>query len=1425
MAKIKDIISLKKDIVFGGAVQTDWYYDKSKAKTISQSFIFHGPQFFGVTQDDVEYKTHKLMDTCSFTNLIANKLNDDEGNSIVLTIAGYGTGKSHLAVTLGNLFSHEKESDIYKDIVSNLRSADIDISENIEDKTSKPNLVIVLNGMKDFNLNYEILSTAKKVLSAYGYGEEIFSEYTKAYNIAQTFLDRNFENFKDKFLESTSKRGINVINLKKHLMENIYKDEIFDSINDVYSYVTGSPIRWDEGISSADVLGKLVDKMCGTSGHFNKILILFDEFGRYIEYASDYPNRAGDSALQQIFEVIQDSNNNILFIGFIQSDLKTYLARVNKTSNISRYIGRYEAGEKIYLSSNLETIFANLIKPKDIDLYSNYIESKLRNEKVEQKNKVLFNKINEWIPGAKGKGVWNNWEKFSNVILKGVYPFHPITTWMLSYLSDWYQQRSAINFLIGCFENIEEKEITEFGDLPVVLPIDIIKGDFFKELLLAESEGRQKSEYCTLYDRIYIKYKDKLNKTELDILSGILILKLGKFRTSNKEDVLLALEYITNIKSELLDGILTNLENNYGMIAYDEKTATFDFIEDATGINDFNRFIRRKKSNLESIDLELLLNNDIKQKLGINSYILTDFGARNNIKTSEWQYEQDIVTSKRIDNVYVQNLINDFNNSTNPSKPKGKIIYIYNNKDNNIDELNKLKDLYNQYNLDNYPIIWILLDDRENDLYNLLIDSSIIPKFTQEETMKFAKFMMMFTEKVNDGLVRQFNNMLQERNVFTNEGLKKSSLRIKNICNKRFEDLYKRIISFPFEGFANKNLGAPKKIHAAISKGILSGQLNYQWIQLQNKDIKNRIDIVLRNKMVGWGVLDDEFRIITPKNINLKSIYDEIRSMFDGNEVNLYDLYKKYTHPPYTFNDYSFALAIAIYIAVEGIEIKIFKGNKPIKTIDWVTEFYKEKDLDFKYLKDCKLVKVDLGEYLTRYKVICDKIERNTDIDICIKLKSELYQLLSEEEPPEEFKLKVEGCKMLINQGEKLYNKTKIFIGEMKHDLEKGIRELDFKHINKVALKCEKITPTIEEGLSYQYSEKYMTIFGDLLDKARDFIEKEYVNFLNKNAKCYSIAQVTGYEKWMKLLAEDLRSLGYDDYARLTINKLEEQLDNLDNIKKIQTINENVKNYLDIVKPSEYSTQEELLQWKKQGEELIDIVRYHDVLDKNDKEAYITSLETRLETNNKFLHNINNSIMDIIDRALEVTSIREAKNIINEIQYVMSKKLRPIDREEIETIGQVVQNLIKDIEEMDNIDKFNIKIDEAKLLKGKYEEFEDIVAVESIINSYIQSINDKIDELNIKWINMHLGFDIKDIDSWDSDMCFRWIKETRGTPEYLIDSTVSQYNEYKNKVDNRISSLNMDSILSMFRDLSLEKKEECISLLSNILEELSSKVN
>ena len=109
-----------------------------------------------------------------------------------------------------------------------------------------------------------------------------------------------------------------------------------------------------------------VTEYCIETPIFDRVYILFDEFGRYIEFTANNPRIAGDSSLQQIFEAVQNADGRIVFDAFIQSDLNSYIRRVeNVGANISRYVGRYENSEKFYLSSNFETILANLIEKKD----------------------------------------------------------------------------------------------------------------------------------------------------------------------------------------------------------------------------------------------------------------------------------------------------------------------------------------------------------------------------------------------------------------------------------------------------------------------------------------------------------------------------------------------------------------------------------------------------------------------------------------------------------------------------------------------------------------------------------------------------------------------------------------------------------------------------------------------------------------------------------------------------------------------------------------------------------------------------------------------------------------------------------------------------------------------------------------------------
>lgn len=1416
--KIKDIISLKKDVIFGGAVQTEWFYEE-KAKVIAENFVFHGPDFFGVTDEDVEFKAHKLMDTCTYANMIANKLYSEDGNPIVLTIAGYGTGKSHLSVTLGSLFSANKTDGLFNKIIGNIERLNSGIAKEIKEKHDKPNLVLVINGMKDFNLNYEILNTAKKSLRQKGYGEEIFSEFTKAYNIAYKFLEKNYDLLKDDFLKISKENGIEKSDLKAYLKENIYTDIVFDSINEVYKEFTGDYIRWDDGVSSSEILKKLTEKLCGDKGEFNKILILFDEFGRYIEYASEYPNRAGDSALQQLFEAIQDADNKIIFNAFIQSDLKTYLSRVNKTSNISRYIGRYESGEKIYLSSNLETIFANLINKTNKDLFNQYIKGYFEKTLIEEKQKNLFNGLNRWINNVGTRGVWKNYDKYKEIILEGIYPLDPIATWLITDLSDWYQQRSALNFLMKSFNDIEEKELHEFGDIPRIKAVDIINGDLFTELLLAEEEGRQKSEYCIVYDRLKIRYKDKLNKYELNLLSGILILKLCKFRTKTSEDLLLALESITGLEENLLKSSINTLEEDYGIIGFDERNCTYDFIEDATGKNDFLRLLRRKRNNIK-VNSEDLIGAESISLLGISDVIESRFSKFNYIKSNEWNYTTSIIHLDNISELYINNMIKDFIDSTSPEITKGRLVYIYLDSDYSLNSLENFKNLYNKKSLNKYPFIFMLLDDRNNTIKEGLILDRVCKLFTQDEKMKFSKYIDSYVADNTKLLKDTLKDLTLERMYITQNGVEKIEERLVKICDKRFEELYPDIIPFDFTNFENKKLTVAKKAYIQIAKLLIQDSINYQTISTLPQDIVNRIKSVLENPRSGWGVLSNNSNIIklsSPKNNKVKKIFDILDHEFYENKLISFEkMLKILTKPPYGLNDFSALLLLLVYTINKKYECKISLNKQIINNIEWSKKVFTEKNtILYSIINNTEIIKIDVDGYKLKYQKLCAEIESNTDMNLCENLNNQLEQLILEAEIPDIFKEKVEGCKIILKEGIKLKRKIVEEIGAAEAKLDNSIEKEDYKKLIELALYIEERTISTDSE-RFIYSEEYINKFQSIGEVARSVIEEKFELYINSNkSNCRSLEQVTGYETWMKNMSSNLRKLGYNDLSRITLNKKDNEINNLQFMREVKNVEIELNNYLG-KQINNLLTQEELLFLDKEGKRLSKNLAENNKLRDIDKIRLNKNLIEKQKSIDSALKEIADKLIEIYNISYELNNIEELKSLKGKITYILSKKLKEEDKQDIEEMADEIQNFLNKIDEINKEDNLDNRILLIEELEKNYEDVE-VITLSDVINDIkAKIILEKDNKIKI-WNDNNLSIDREEIDKFTSNDCYSWLDKTNILPDYLDNISKETYENIRLLVENRLKELKIESIVVLFENLTEDEKKLCISTLNEII--------
>ena len=189
---LRELIRFRSDKLFNGAVNVDWFgTDETRSKSASEAFVFHGPKYHGVSQADVGVEHgHRLLDTASFALSIVRRCYGIEDQPFTLAIAGYGTGKSHLGLTIASLLS-EPEGDIARAVLSSIETADSAIGAEIRailGEAGKPCLVVALNGMRSFDLTTELTRQIIRQLKARHLETRSLDELSPRFSQAATLI-------------------------------------------------------------------------------------------------------------------------------------------------------------------------------------------------------------------------------------------------------------------------------------------------------------------------------------------------------------------------------------------------------------------------------------------------------------------------------------------------------------------------------------------------------------------------------------------------------------------------------------------------------------------------------------------------------------------------------------------------------------------------------------------------------------------------------------------------------------------------------------------------------------------------------------------------------------------------------------------------------------------------------------------------------------------------------------------------------------------------------------------------------------------------------------------------------------------------------------------------------------------------------------
>jgi hypothetical protein len=1158
--QLTDYINYRGDRLFEGAVDVSWLMkNREKSRKVAETYIFHGPEYHGVDQNDTGLShDHKLVDTATFLLQIIRRCNGREDKPFTLAIAGYGTGKSHLATTLSILLS-EPSSATTNQVLENLGKADSSIQEIVKLELAylnAPALVITLNGAENFDLAEEFTKQTKHYLYIAGIDTHALDSLRPRFKIAANLTERLTS---EEAKALTSECGLNSLEEVINQL-NEYNEAIYSIVHN-FLLNLGFSIKAIGDETVKDVIDTICQEYVGEGRPFGKLVVIFDEFGRYAEFATVRSHIAGSGVLQQLYEGIQANSDKVIFFGFIQFDLNTYVQRIGQEyrNEILRVSTRYQTAEKAYLSINLETLLAHLLEKSSLNELEKFLDTDIE----KNKSKNYLKQINSWFPQSNNHQLWSKVTKFHHMIRIGCWPLSPFTVWLLFYLSaagQHLEQRSAISLLAEAFKLHHSDAIP--GYHWQFYATDIWSTYLENELCAVEERGNSGS-ITQIYRNVIAKVGQYLADNELKTLRAIVLSSKLGLVSNNRQDASEAIAELTGLHILDVKKALETLENERNVLSWDERFNQFEIIGDTVTRPQFLKFLRQIIS--EKYDTfgksQLFSRKAVQYCANVLGDQECDFAEKNNIFTNEWIFNSTIANIEELPR-YLEEAIVQWRGSFNVDQPRGKIIYCYVDSNSDIDLIrtkttNAIRSLSQREELNVLPILVVFLYDEDGTIGQCIAELTVLDEdLDNEEKSKFGNLIKAHRQKCEELLSSKLEDLIKQRHYSSaiSEDIKNQPLRI--VCTKLFESVYSEVLPFPFDGYSTIRGNAADSCYN-FTLELMHGNLSYQNIMTKAIREKNRANEVLKNC---WQIFLQNGDVSkSPSNKIVRNIFSEWEKAI-GNENNLVsfaDLVKIAIRPPYGANIASGGLLLGVYLCARKDSYLIRKDNYDINLPDITNEMlFRGKQLDIKKLEELYLCykekekpsewNILLDEWETAlnrsYNEQIEYFEKSSVLEIKIPVpKSEAYRLNTFREKAQEARIKLIETENKVNKALDVIESSKKI--DNLHKLTYGAVKL------KEIVEMYKSDTLLPQNDGYTYQDYFDSICQKIILLFDSWL-------INQNPRGRSIKSASEFEHYMRETSSNLK--------KIELNDLAEKVDAY-TLKIIREINEiiSAKTYID----------------------------------------------------------------------------------------------------------------------------------------------------------------------------------------------------------------------------------------------------------------------
>jgi hypothetical protein len=1213
--KLKDAVRFKDELFFNGSVEIDCIYDdRDLAQRAADSYVFHSRRSF-TSSDDGQIDTIELIHEV-FNRAFA----DEEENPFINAISGYGSGKSHLCTAVAALFANN-DTFLKKNIVlENIKNIDTDTYNYINNLLVKPNIVFAINGMANVDLTMLLNNQVKQYLEISNITIPLFDDLERVYDGARLFVDSNYENanFQKAFHEILAEAKYKNINPdRNYICSNISDDRVFGLINEVSIQVTGNRFQIENFLNPRLILEEVGERLCGEGKPFGKIIVIFDEIGRYIEWVADKAS-IDSSSMQQLYEGVKNSKGKAVFLSFIQFPLATYFQHLNaqRYKAVSPYVDRYKTARNFHLSTLMETVFANLVEITDTRYFTDYRD--------------LHSDLLRWNPDLNHKFIWSDFTYFSNVICDKLMVFHPLTIALLARLSEYTQKRGPMVILK---ELLDEHKNADVETLQSISPVSVLNTSFKDDILRMEQAHLVKSFSVSNYDQLISKpeVKPHLGMEELFFLQAILVIDLLQLKPKSKDDFLVLLKNLTGLEEDILKESENQLAFNLGVLKYDDELNYYSIVLDSVGQRDFDSFFVQKRSiglsdsaiykpDMVSSKLQKLFNKHLKD-------ISTDLFGK--INTLEWQFPQIIKDSRDFLKQFIQKLVIDQKVNINPDKPRGAMVWVYLNGLFNRDidaELDKIESIAKELDLENSCTQIAVIIDSDNQLLNLVIDNDTISSLSEAEREKYHAFVYQKEQKIQFELEDMFLSMQNSAEHIIDNKLTRSAYNARSITNSKVKRLFNKYVPFQFAGFDKvRNNHAVREI-VQVMKTFARPQLSMRTFEsgLQPNTF-NRLGMVFGE--YGWEVFEDE-DVGYPKedrsSAAFKHVDKQIAQVSEENSLELKEVFEALTNAPYGMNVYSATLLILLTMSFRRDTLSFNINNEELNFSDWVLKIHKENDTDSRIINDTRVDFFDIKKQEEAVRNAVQRILDERSIDALKSLDRSVGYLLEETYASDELNSKVVLAKERLQSAKKIVNaylieeESQNQFRKYIHDANEGVPNI-LKYIDELISSWDKFKEDVSKKM-YLFPVEWQIDFDNVLSDSRESVNNHFEAWFSRN-RTPKNHNVEPYIAFSKKIEKGLYVLGCSEFA-IKVNR------NISDISETYTwinqINERVANLMQN-QPVTIEESESLQKRIKQLEEDIKI----SPLKEHHKREYNTQLGSLLKRIEKQLDALNTEVGEL----------------------------------------------------------------------------------------------------------------------------------------------------------------------------------------------------